>query len=209
MLATARTISQFNGTGNVTITDTACTLTGNLAATGFISITANSVSAKTLSGTAVSVSATSTRRDPCSPATGASRAPFAGVVDSSNGAQFCGTGAGYTLIPGTSQGIESKYIPGGVLMRSSKILQTADNYTFTQNREIYAQAFTFKAYLEVAIISPPDYQAQTADGILNNNYFQCSSIWALHVIQVTLPHSTGAGSCATAVPSWYPPLIGR
>jgi hypothetical protein len=153
--------------------------------------------------------ATSTRRDPCSPATGASKAPFAGLVDSSTGAQFCGTGLGYTLIPGTSQGIENKYIPGGVLMRNSKILQTADNYTFTQNREIYAQAFTFRAYLTVAGISPTDYQAQTADGILNNSYFLCSSQWANNVAKVTLPHSAGAGSCANAVPSWYPPLIGQ
>ncbi len=166
----------------------------------------------------------STPRNPCI-GTGA---PFAGINDESTGVAFCMTysgspPSGYTALPGSSTvAIESKYMPGGVLVLNSQIAQTSSQiftYTGTDAVELYAQTFGYLAYI-VSNIAPANFLNYTANALFANTtgYFQCTQDWADDLLQnhttpptsTPAPYPTGNGfvSCGN-VPAWYRSQLGH
>jgi len=144
-----------------------------------------------------------TRRDPCSVTPNNSLPPYAGVIDAA-GVSICGTGTGYTIIPGTTMGILNKFIPGGVLMTNSKIAMLESNYTFTSNKELYAQEFAVFRYADSSIPSSDLYD-KTANGLFHQNYFVCTVNWVINAY-LNQPRSSNApGYCSLTPPGWYVP----
>ncbi|CAN5147472.1 hypothetical protein BH10CYA1_BH10CYA1_62460 [soil metagenome] len=172
--------------------------------------------------TAVGSSAgTSTRRSPCI----GSNAAFAGLKDESTSALFCVTYSGsvptgYTALPGsTTVAIESKYMPGGVLLLNSQIAQMSQyilRYVDGKARELYAQTFGYVGYIVSS--GATTYLYYTTNGLFAGGYFQCALDWTDEVLAdhttppgtVPTPYNTLPGfvSCAS-VPAWYRSQLGH
>lgn len=74
--------------------------------------------------------------------------------------------------------------------------------------ELYAQSYAIQLYLKPNNITPTLTIFPTANAVIPvNSYFNCTAAWALDDIGSIAPPPSGA--CNTAVPSWYPPLIGQ
>jgi len=146
------------------------------------------------------VSATASHlRDPCqtSPHDGLS-GPLVGVNDQIDGQPFCTGGVVSPRWQDPTNG-NSPY-------RISYILRTSAAYFYTNPDELFAQQFSYEAYVKT-LANRADYFIYAVDGVNKNNWFQCTRSWAAAAVNGTAV-PPGTAGCLTIAP-WYPAKLGH
>jgi len=146
------------------------------------------------------VSATASHlRDPCqtSPHDGLP-GPLVGVNDQIDGQPFCTGGVVSPRWQDPTNG-NSPY-------RISYILRTSAAYFYTNPDELFAQQFSYEAYVKT-LANRADYFIYAVDGVNKNNWFQCTRSWAAAAVNGTAV-PPGTVGCLTIAP-WYPAKLGH
>ncbi len=146
----------------------------------------------------------STPRQPCS-ADGS--APLDGVIDFQTGALFCD---GNLLVRGQAAGdpYYGKTNSRILQLSAPQFLPNGTNSTPTAWRELYAQVFAFKSYVDTPLNTTGTYFITTADGVFKKtvpgqsyHYFGCIQNWAIGLLGGTPTYP----SYCIGVASWYSP----
>lgn len=152
-----------------------------------------------------------TRTLPCSTT---NTAPFDNIENNS-GQSICGTGDGYTSIPGSGTGILNAYVVDGTVMSNSRILQTATPALIfisaspaNSQLEVYAQVFSFEDFVSSSTQNPSnEYILETFDALLAKtsdstpSYFGCTQAWALNLLGRS---SSPPSYCGSTVSGYTP-----